>query len=166
MRQPYLSACALVGIMMISWWFGKPGSPPPLAGEPLSTQTDSRVKGAVSDTMPPTSHWTTSTQTAGMGAVLTGETSDLGDGVSAVVVQLQRTGDKAVWDGTKWQESVGAATDATLHGTTFTYTIPVPLLVDASYVVRAQAIDARGNAQTQWSELHITGLDIGLSNAR
>lgn len=166
MRQPFLSVCALVGIMMISWWFGTPGAPPPALGNPLSAQADSQVKGAVSDTMPPASHWDTPPQTAHQGTVLTGEVSDLGDGVSRVVVQLQRSSDSAVWDGTNWQASVGATTDALVRGTTFTYAIPVSLIADTSYVIRAQAIDVRGNTQTQWSEIRVMGTDIGQSVTR
>ena len=166
MRQPFLSVCALVGIMMISWWFGKPGSPPPSADNPLSASTKPQVKGAVSDTMPPTSHWNATDQNAGLGTVLTGETSDLGDGVSTVVVQLQRATDKAVWDGSRWQASVGATLDTTLRGTTFFYTIPVPLLINTSYVVRSQAIDARGNTQTTWSEITLRGRDQGAAQQR
>lgn len=166
MRQPLLSVCALVGIMMISWWFGKPGSPPPARGNPLSVSGDPQVKGAVSDIMAPTSRWIVTDFSAGLGTVLTGETSDLGEGVSTVVVQLQRMTDKAVWDGSKWQAGVGVATDATLHGTTFSYAVPVPLLVNTSYRVRSQAIDARGNAQTTWSEITLQGLDSGVAKQR
>ena len=114
MRRPILSLGTLIGIATTSWWLCTPGSPPSLTINPLSVQADSRVKGDVSDTMPPVSHWRDTVGTVGTGTVLVGETSDLGDGVSNVAVQLQRTTDNEVWDGTQWQESVGETTDATL----------------------------------------------------
>lgn len=169
-QRPYLSMILLVALVAISWWFGRPASSPPVhSATTLTTlipQSQGSVRGAQVDNMPPTSHWEVAPTSAGQGSVLTGETSDLGAGVSRVVVQLQRKSDNAVWDGKKWQLLAGATTDAVVHGRNFLYTINTPLIIGESYILRSQAIDATGNAQTNWSEIQVSGVDKGASALR
>jgi hypothetical protein len=148
----------LIVLVGTSWWFGRPGNPPaPVLHIP---KAEGSVKGVSDDKMPPTSHWETKAQSAGKGDILLGEATDLGSGVASVEVQLQRVSDAAVWDGTKWQASVGITAPATVTDRKFSYTVPTNLADSQTYVIRCQAIDKAGNAQAKWAELTVKGSNI------
>jgi hypothetical protein len=155
----------IIVLSAASWWFGKPGNPPaPISTTSLSRHEKGNVKGVSSDRVAPTSHLVDPPKLAGKNTQLSGEAFDLGSGVASVVYQVQRSDDGAVWDGNKWQENVGSVLEAKLDNNKFTFLVPVTLLKDEKYVIRVQAMDRAGNAQTKWSEYTFTGQDLSEDN--
>jgi hypothetical protein len=154
---------AIVAVLFSgAWWLGQPGNPPaPTQSVGLPVPDKGIVKGANSDQVAPISSLKNIPKLAGKGTILNGSDYDLGSGVVSVVYQIQRNSDGAVWNGQKWQENIGSVLDATLSNQDFTITIPVNLVQDQKYVIRTQAIDAAGNAQTKWSEYTLIGQDAG-----
>ncbi len=149
-----------------AWYLGQPGNPPAptktvgLKEIKASSKETGAVKGVTTDQVAPVSKLNNVPKLVGKGTILNGDDYDLGSGVASVVYQIQRNSDGAVWGGDKWQENVGYVAPATLNGSNFSFTIPVYLLENEKYVIRTQAIDGAGNAQTKWSEYSVEGKDI------
>lgn len=154
-----------IGLVAVSaWYLGRPGNPPAPAVTLGIPKVTGSVKGVLSDRVKPESKWLTKPQRANKGSILNGTATDIGSGVVEVAVQIQRGKDAAVWNGSSWQVGVGATQDAIFSGHTFSYTIPTDLNLGEAYVIRTQAIDASGNAQTKWNELGVIGGDVTSNN--
>lgn len=158
--KKYLFIISFVAIIIIAWQMGEPGLPPPAVINLSNFKVSGDVKGAISDKMSPVSQLLTQKQNIGKGSIVTGVASDLGSGVASVVIQMQRVKDGAVWDNNSWQSTLGSFQNAQYKSGRFNFKIPIELLQGEQYIIRSQAIDNYGNAQTKWSEVIVNGKDI------
>ena len=149
----------VVGLVLFSWWLGRPGNPPPIPLVLSDTLENPRVLGSQNDRMPPISHFNPKITQAKKGDTISGAANDLGVGVAQVAIQIQRATDGAVWNSQNWSENVGETLVAQLTGLTFKFTVPNELKPGELYIFRSQAIDFAGNAQTQWDEMVVTGAE-------
>lgn len=146
-----------IGLMISAWWLGKPGNPPPIPIALSDIKDRPKVLGSETDKMPPVSHFDPQITRVQKGATITGSASDLGVGVAQVVIQVQKVADGSVWNGESWSEDVGETLNAEITGLKFKFVVPVELKTGEQYIFRSQAIDGAGNAQTDWSEMIVTG---------
>lgn len=155
----------LTVLVASAWWFGQAGNPPVPANSTALAKEKivGVVKGAQSDRVPPESNLIDPPKEAGKGVVLSGLVRDEGSGVAGVVYQIQRISDGAVYNDGSWQLNVGTVQEAVLNDTKdhFSFSIPASLAKGQEYVIRTQAMDKAGNAQTKWSEHTVTGQDAG-----
>lgn len=151
-------------LVIFAWWLGKPGNPPPI---PIALSdinvTIPKVLGSETDKMPPISRFDPQITQAQKGDTVAGSASDLGAGVFQVVIQIQKVADGSVWNGENWSDDVGETLSAELTGLKFKFAVPVELMVRQRYILRSQAIDGAGNAQTEWSDMIVTGSEVASS---